>query len=168
MGRNMLPLVCLLILSGCLHRPPKVTYTNSKTGKTVKKRLPYNNLQDYPSIRKEKNANKLVDDIAQRNCVLSAYVGVGGSYNITYARFERLCIISSENELLDLTLHENSAVKAYALIALRKEHSSLLDSVISILGQDTSKVCFQMGCVVSEQTMAEFVASMPKDSSQSP
>lgn len=113
--------------------------------------------QMFPKIAAETDLQKLTDQIAEKNCVYERAVGEAGAYTEVYACYERLCIIASDKELVQLIDHASPAVRVYALRALKERQSESYEAARLKLATDESKTDWFSGCMRSTQTVSFFV-----------
>jgi hypothetical protein len=114
-------------------------------------------LARFPLIADETDPMKLVRGIVMEDCVVESAVGIAGAYTIQYARYERLCEIAGDSLLIQLTKHENNAVKVYAYRCLRHKSPLVANLVKRELESKPSKVCWFTGCTKVEVLLFELI-----------
>jgi len=83
--------------------------------------------------------NEIVEEIAVYNELESQYVGFDGYHSDQYKRFERLKAELTNDQLLELTNHQNGVVRCYAFWALAdRKHDNLFSVLIENLNDTVS------------------------------
>ncbi|MDB5120619.1 MAG: hypothetical protein JWN56_1837 [Sphingobacteriales bacterium] len=90
---------------------------------------------------------KIVDGIEKGNSVESSHIGEGGSPSKQWEKYEQLKKVASNDQLVALTNHKNSAVRCYAFQALVTKRSDKIFSILLKHLNDTSRVNTLSGCI---------------------
>lgn len=93
----------------------------------------------------------------------AAGVGIAGVKTEQYERFENLIKYATIDELVSLTDHKSSVVKAYSFWALSKRKFPGLLLIAKKHASDSSTFRFFSGCLLSQERIKDFYVSISKD-----
>lgn len=154
---------CVFVLMGCVHRLPQENANNSSSAEQAKKKNPRIVVGYYKPYEDAKTSESIIRRLERENETIHSHSSL---YSCDDDDFKSLCEIWGDEEFLALAHHKKATMRPYSIMALRQQNSPYLDSAISILSKDHSKVDFRIGCLVTEVVISEWVQLMPKDSTQ--
>src|SRR5258708_7724127 len=73
----------------------------------------------FPDIKNQNNLTKIVKELERADCVNENGIGFAAEYTRTYALFERMAQLATENQLLSFVKNNNPVVRVYAFRALK-------------------------------------------------
>jgi phosphoglycolate phosphatase-like HAD superfamily hydrolase len=121
-----------------------------RTDKIVEQNPPSTNLDTLPDLK------KIVVGIEKGNRVESSHIGYGGSPSSQWDKYEQLKKVATNDQLISLTDHKNSAVRCYAFQALAAKRSDKIFTVLINHLNDTSIVHTQNGCIGMSQLTGDY------------
>jgi hypothetical protein len=98
----------------------------------------------------------LVDSIAKNDVLDGSYIYYPSPKADKNARFDRLTVLASSKELLELTESRNTTVKCAAFQSLCARDSVDVISVVTAHLYDTSDVPTQTGCIVHHEMTGDY------------
>ena len=117
------------------------------------------NMSRFPDIKNQNNLNKIVRELETSECVDENGVGFAAEYTRTYALFERMSQLATEQQLFSLLKNKSAIVRVYAFRALATLKYTSANSGKAILDSDTSHVCWFVGCVKTDTLVSFFSKS---------
>lgn len=117
----------------------------------------HNNRFDFSREDIRQEIIDTVERISNDNILMSAAVGIAGIKPVQYKRFEFLCENAYEEELIELTDHQNSVVRGYSFWALAMLRSDSLENIILNHIQDTDTISTQFGCKMFSYPLIDFM-----------
>ncbi len=105
----------------------------------------------------------LCDSIAVDELVLAEQVGSIAMLPEKWEQFERLEQSAHDTTLYELTNHPQAVVRAYAFWALIHKKSIFLVPAFRKNEQDTSRISFQSGCIISHHFLIDWAARLAYD-----
>ncbi len=108
-----------------------------------------NQYRPYPFLQKISKVKTLVNLLNDSLGVEEKHIGFARSYSKTYATFERLRDLASNNTLVSLLHHANAKVRVYAFWALSDKNKSLALNHAALFRNDTTTVSYFSGCIKS-------------------
>ncbi len=113
----------------------------------------------FPDIKNQNNLNKIIRELETADCVDENGVGFAAEYTRTYALYERMGQLATEQQLFGLLKNKSAIVRVYAFRALAAMKYSSANAGKSILDSDTNHVCWFVGCVKTDTTVSFFSRS---------
>lgn len=148
---------------GCSTQKPEVQTPVSDTtaSETIPKpgSITIRNMNRFPDIKNQNNLNKIVRELETAECVDENGVGFAAEYTRTYALYERMSQLATEQQLFGLLKNKSAVVRVYAFRALAAMKYSSANAGKAILDSDTNHVCWFVGCVKSDTTVSFFSRS---------
>ena len=117
------------------------------------------NMSRFPDIQKQNNLGKIVKELESSECVNENGVGFAAEYTRTFALYERLGQLATEQQLFALLKNKSAVVRVYSFRALSELKYSSANSGKSILDSDTNHVCWYVGCVMTDTIVSFFSKS---------
>lgn len=102
------------------------------------------------------NVDKIVDEIAKDQIFMSENKAWAGGMTDQWKRFERLKKIAKDDELINLTNHENPAVKCYSFMALSNKKHPKTFQVLKEHLLDNQEIRRMRGCVGDKTSIGQF------------
>lgn len=87
------------------------------------------------------------------------HVGLAGTYSESYATYERLCEITADTTLLQLTYHSNPKIRVYAMWALSTKNKAMAMKELARLKKDHAKVSYFSGCIKSSWPVSLIIST---------
>jgi hypothetical protein len=153
----------IISLFGCsTQKPePKVSMADSTSVQETPKSgsVTIRNMDRFPDIKNQNNLNKIIRELETADCVDENGVGFAAEYTRTYALYERMGQLATEQQLFGLLKNKSAVVRVYAFRALAAMKYSSANAGKSILDSDTNHVCWFVGCVKTDTTVSFFSRS---------
>lgn len=156
-------LLVILLSSSCSSRKPESGISVSDT--TAVQEIPKSgsvtirDMSRFPDIKNQNNLNKIVRELETSECVDENGVGFAAEYTRTYALYERMTQLATEQQLFGLLRNKSAVVRVYAFRALATMKYSSANSGKAILDSDTNHVCWFVGCVKTDTVVSFFSRS---------
>lgn len=100
---------------------------------------------------------QLIDSIIHVNRVESDCIGIDCMVSAQYARFQSLKEKLSENELSELSKHENPTIRTYALIELIQSGKGNIPELLSTELQNNEVVETFEGCIIDVEPISSII-----------
>ncbi len=113
----------------------------------------------FPDIQNENNLNKIIKQLESSDCVNEKGIGFAAEYTRTYALYERMTQLATENQLFSLLNNKSAIVRVYAFKGLKEMKYPSTSRAKLILDSDTNHVCWFVGCVKSNVEVSSFSKS---------
>lgn len=109
------------------------------------------------NISSQSVIDSLINGIAMDNILNDEGIGIGWKENDQWKRYIRLSEIATEEELVELTDHENAVVRGYSFQALAKNKSSQVFPILINHLTDTAMVTSFSGCFKTDQMLGDYL-----------
>lgn len=101
----------------------------------------------------------VVFEMAAHNVYESETIGIANAKSKQFARYQQLVAKASEQQLLELTDHNNAVVRLYAYQALRQKGVSISKSLQQKFKEDATSVQSMQGCVINKYPVSKLAAT---------
>ncbi len=163
----MYKIICVLLLtlisSGCStsKTETRVPVSDSTAVQEIPKpgSVTIRDMSRFPDIKNQNNLNKIVRELETSECVDENGVGFAAEYTRTFALYERMGQLATEQQLFGLLKNKSAVVRVYAFRALAAMKYSSANAGKAILDSDTNHVCWFTGCVKTDTTVSFFSRS---------
>ena len=148
------------LLTSCSSSKPEVKSPTSDS--TAMQDIPkpgsitIRDMSRFPDIKNQNNLNKIVRELETSKCVDENGVGFSAEYTRTYALYERMSQLATENQLFCLLKNKSSVVRVYAFRALKELKYPSANPGKIILDSDTNHVCWFVGCIKTDTLVSYF------------
>ncbi len=140
------------IISACSTPKAETISTAPAADSTVSESIPkpgsikIRNISRFPDIQNQNNLGKIVRELETADCVNENGIGFAAEYTRTYALYERMSQLATENQLYSLLKNKSAVVRVYAFRALKEMKYASANQGKTILDSDTNHVCWFVGC----------------------
>jgi hypothetical protein len=153
----------IISLFSCSAQKPesKVSVSDSISEQEIPKSgsVTIRNMDRFPDIKNQNSLNKIIRELETADCVDENGVGFAAEYTRTYALYERMGQLATEQQLFALLKNKSAVVRVYAFRALAAMKYSSANAGKTILDSDTNHVCWFVGCVKTDTTVSFFSRS---------
>ncbi len=123
-------------------KSPKENQDSQTSNSDIHKR----DISKFPDVQNQNSFSALLKELERAECVNESGIGFAGEYTRTYALFERIKQIATENQLNGLLRNSNPVVRVYAFRSLVDLKYESEGKAKQILDMDTTSVCWFSGC----------------------
>lgn len=107
--------------------------------------------------QKKDSFKEVIEAMAEGNVYEASYtVGYAGTISRQYQRFEKILLLATDQQLIDLAVHHtNAVVRLYPFQALKRKKISISSDIIHQFEHDKAVVKVLTGCIGSEHPLRD-------------
>lgn len=115
---------------------------------------------EFRSIPMSKKTRRIVNEIAKKNTLDAAAVGIAGGRSEQFKNFMLLSKKATKEEIIGLTNHPNGVVRAYAMWAIVEDTTINPIPILSKHLHDYEEINYLVGCVGRKETVGTMMFEM--------
>jgi hypothetical protein len=114
---------------------------------------------DFVYVSNLTDTNRLINLLNTKSPLEAEHIGSLGERSFSYAVYQRLCAIASEQTLLRLTYHANPKMRVYGMWALIKKNKTLAFQRMREMRDDQATIEHITGCITMPYTVSWLAGS---------